>query len=202
MEKKKRKTALTCDRKPSKAPSLLKQFGLANGGIPGDDNGVENKTIFIAFDLANHVGLGIGITVVVDNPQTTLERHVNSHFVLGNGVHGRRKERGLQGDPLGHGGVQGHLGSWKPDVARQYKEIIVSEAATDFGVYQIIDAETIAAFVLLEDFPCRTVVENLTVPMKASMGAVCRRHCSIEQAKKEKEKKKKKKRKKRKRPEK
>ena len=92
---------LTGDRETAEAPFLLKSAGLANGGLLGDDNGVGDEAVLVALDLAHHVGLAIRRAVVVDDTQATLQSHVDSHLVLGDGVHGRRQERSLESDALG-----------------------------------------------------------------------------------------------------
>jgi len=100
---------LTSDGEATETELLLEGNGLADGGLGGDDNGVEDETVLVALDLADHLGLLIGRAVVVNNTETTEESHVDGHVVLGDSVHGRREEGSLEGDALGDGRVKGDL---------------------------------------------------------------------------------------------
>lgn len=43
---------------------------------------------------------------MVDDTETAEERHVDGHVVLGDRVHGRGQQGGLEGDALGDGRVE------------------------------------------------------------------------------------------------
>lgn len=108
--KKKKFVKLTSDRETTKAPLGLELLSLADGGLGRENNGVENEAILVSLDLADHLGLGLGGAVVVDDTETTEQGHVNGHVVLGDGVHGRGQKRSLQGDTLGDRGIKRHIG--------------------------------------------------------------------------------------------
>lgn len=102
---------LTSDREATEAPLGLEVFGLTNGGLGGDDNGVQDETVLVSLNLADHLRLILGGAVVVNNTQTTEQSHVDSHVVLGDSVHGGGQKGSLQGDTLGNRGIQGDIGS-------------------------------------------------------------------------------------------
>lgn len=102
---------LTSDREATEAPLGLEVPSLTNGGLGRDDNGVQNETILISLNLADHLRLILSRAVVVNNTQTTEQSHVDSHVVLGDSVHGRGQKGSLQGDTLGNRGIQGDIGS-------------------------------------------------------------------------------------------
>lgn len=102
---------LTSDREATEAPLGLQLLGLTNGGRGRDDNGVQNETVLVSLNLADHLSLILRGAVVVDNTQTTEKSHVDSHVVLGDSVHGGGQKRGLQGDTLGNRGIQRDIGS-------------------------------------------------------------------------------------------
>jgi hypothetical protein len=100
---------LTSDGETAETELLLESDGLADGGLGGDDDRVEDETVLVALDLADHLGLLVGGAVVVDNTETTEEGHVDGHVVLGDGVHGGGEEGSLEGDALSDGRVKGDL---------------------------------------------------------------------------------------------
>jgi len=65
----------------------------------------------------------------MNNTQTSLQRNVDSHFVLGNGVHRGGHERGLEGDALRDGRVEDNIGSSKANVTWKDKKIVVSQTS-------------------------------------------------------------------------
>ena len=85
---------------------LLQSLGLSNGGLGRYDDGVKDEAILKSLHLAHHLGLIILRAVVVNNTKTTKQGNVNSHVVLGNCVHGRRDEGGLEGNALRNRGVK------------------------------------------------------------------------------------------------
>lgn len=101
----------TGDGETTEAVLVAEGLGLADGGLGRDDNGVKDKAVLVALDLADHLGLVFHGAVVVDDTETTKQSHVNGHVVLGDSVHGRRKEGRLQGNALGNGRVKGDFGS-------------------------------------------------------------------------------------------
>lgn len=101
---------LTSDRETTETPLGLQILGLTNGSLGRENDGVQDETVLVSLHLADHLGLVLGGTVVVDNTQTTEQGHVDSHVVLGDGVHGRGQKRSLQGDALGNRGVQADIG--------------------------------------------------------------------------------------------
>ena len=103
----------TSDRESTKSPLLLQSNRLSDSGIPADDNRVEDETVLVTLDLADHVCLCIGRAVVVDHTKTTKKGDVNSHVVLGDCVHGRRDKRRLQGDTLRDRGIEDDIGGGK-----------------------------------------------------------------------------------------
>lgn len=58
---------------------------------------------------------------MVDHSKTAQKSHVDSHVMLGHGIHGRRQKRSFQGDTLGDWSV-------KIDIRRReaYVEIVIS----------------------------------------------------------------------------
>jgi len=98
---------LTSDWKTAESPLLLQRLRLCDSCSWRDDNGVKDETVLKSLDLAHHLGLLIGRAVVVDDSQSTQKGEVNSHVVLGHGVHGRGNEGRLEGDALGDCGVEG-----------------------------------------------------------------------------------------------
>lgn len=156
-----REWKLTGDGETTETPSLLEGTGFTDSGLAGDDDGVGNEAVLESLDLGNHLGLLVGRAVVVNDTQTTLQSHVDGHLVLGDGVHGRGDEGGLEGDSLCYGRIKGNIGGGETNVARQEEEIIVGEASSQLGVHQVLDAQTIAALVLLEEVEGGGVVEDL-----------------------------------------
>ena len=100
---------LTSDREATEAPLGLQLLGLADGGLGREDNGVKDEAVLVSLHLANHLSLGLGGAVVVNDTETTEQGHVDGHVVLGDGVHGRRQKRSLQRDTLGNGGIKRHI---------------------------------------------------------------------------------------------
>lgn len=104
------KKRLTSDRETTKAPLGLQVLGLSDGGFGRKNNWVKDKAILISLHLADHLSLVFGCAVVVNDTQATKQSHVNSHVVLGDGIHGRREKGRLQRDTLGDGGIQADIG--------------------------------------------------------------------------------------------
>lgn len=164
---------LTCDGETTESPLLLEGLGLADGGLTADDNGVEDKTVLIALDLADKVGLGLGRAVVVDDTETTLKGHVDGHLVLGDGVHGRGHERGLQADLLGDLGVESDGRGREANVAGENKEVVIGETAMGLGVHELMDTEAIATLVLVEHLLGLAPVKNLVGRHFCALTEIC-----------------------------
>ena len=156
-----KKMGLTSDGEATEPPLLLEGLSLADSGVAVNDNGVEDEAVLVALDLADHVGLGVGGAVVVDDTEATLQGHVDGHLVLGDSVHRRRDEGGLEGDALGDGGVEHHLGGREANVPRQQEEIIVGQTAVLGRVHELVQVQAIPHLVLLEHIERRGVVKHL-----------------------------------------
>jgi len=150
----------TCYWEASKPPLLLEGLGLANSCVALDNNRVEDKAVLVTLNLAHHVGLGLGRAVVVDDTQTTLQGHMDSHVVLCDRVHGGGDKGRPERDALSDRRAQSHCRGREANVPRQQKEIIVCETAVDPGVHEVLDGEPIAGLVPLEDFLSHLEVED------------------------------------------
>jgi hypothetical protein len=118
---------------------------------------------------------------VVDDTKASLQSHVNGHLVLGNSVHRRGHERGLQSNALGDGRIKHNFRCGETNVAWENEEVIVSKTSVFFGVDQIRNAKTILEFVFLENFKSFGVVQDFLGRSQESRGrwlrvAVCVRH--------------------------
>lgn len=142
---------LTSDGEATKAPFLFESLSLANSGVFGDEDWVVDEAILVSLHLADHFSLIFWRAVVVNDTNTALKSHVDGHFVLGHGVHGRGHKGGLERDALGNGRIKGDIGGGEANVAGKEEKVIVGQTAVDLGVHQIMDAESITGFVLLED---------------------------------------------------
>ncbi len=116
---------LTCNRETAKAPFLLQGLGLPDGGILANDNGVVDEAIFKPLDLPDHLCLGVGGAVVVNDPQPTLQGHMNCHFMFCDSVHRRRNEGRLQGNVPGDWRFKRDFGGRETNVARHNEKVIV-----------------------------------------------------------------------------
>lgn len=87
---------------------------------------------------------------MVDDTETTLEGHVDSHLVLGDRVHGRGHERGPEGNSLRNGRVERDLRSREADVAGKHEEVIVGKTAMLPSVHQLRHGKAILGLKLLE----------------------------------------------------
>lgn len=168
----KNRAELTGNGEAAKAPFLLEGLGLANGQVAVDDDGVEDEAVLVALDLADHVGLGLGGAVVVDDAEAALESHVDGHLVLGDGVHGGRDEGRLEGDALRDGRVERDLGGGEANVSRQQQEVIVRQTAVLGRVHELVDVEPIEPLVLGQDLEGLGVVQDLEALVDGS-GSHC-----------------------------
>jgi hypothetical protein len=90
------------------------------------DDRVEDESVLVLLDLADHLGLLLGAAVVVDDSESSEESHEDGHVGLGDSVHGGGNEGELEGDLLGDLGVEGDLVGGETDVAGEDEEIIVA----------------------------------------------------------------------------
>lgn len=104
---------LTSDWETTESPLLLQSPGFSDSCGWGNDDWVEDEAVLVALDLANHLGLVVGGAVVVDDTETSEESHVDGHVVLGDSVHRRGQEWGLEGDALGDWGVEVDSAGWE-----------------------------------------------------------------------------------------
>lgn len=141
---------LTSDGETAEAPLFLQLTGLTDGGLGRDDDGVEDEAVLVTLDLADHLGLLLDRAVVVDHTNATKKGHVDSHVGLGNGVHGRGGEGGLEGDVAGELGGHVDLGGREANVARQEQEVVVCLTAHLLLVQKLVDGDTILGLILLE----------------------------------------------------
>lgn len=98
---------------------------------------------------------------MVNDTQTSLESHVDSHLVLRDSVHGGRHEGSLESDALGDGGVECYLGGREANVARHQQEVIVRKTAVLGSIHELVDIETIGSLVFLEHIEGGGVVKHL-----------------------------------------
>ena len=142
---------LTRDGETTEAPFLLQELGFANSRVFGDENGVVDEAVLEPLDPADHVGLSIRRAIVVDNTNTALESDLDSHLVLGDGVHGGGYKGRLEGDALGDGGIKVDSRGGEANVTGQQEEVVVGQTSMDLGVHEVLNTEPITALVLLED---------------------------------------------------
>lgn len=174
----KKSRKLTGDRETAKAPFLLQGLGFTNSGALADDNRIIDKAVFVSLDLPDHGGLRVGRAVVVNDTQTTLQSHMNGHFMLGDGVHGRRNEGRLQDDVLGNGRIERDLRGSKANVARQDEEVIVRQTTASLCVHQLLNGEPISGLILLEELDGLGVVEEVRLAVHGGV-AVGGRHRGV-----------------------
>lgn len=92
----------TGDRETSKSPLLLEVACFADCCGGGENNGLQDEAVFVSLHLSDHLRLLVWGAVVMNDAESTEQGHMDGHLVLGDSVHGRGKERGLEGDALGH----------------------------------------------------------------------------------------------------
>jgi len=90
---------------------------------------VGDKTILEALDEHNLAGLFLDGVVVVDDTDTTLKSHGNSHFVFGDGVHGGGDQGDVKLDVAGEHGGKVYVIDAKVDGAREQDNVVVSVSA-------------------------------------------------------------------------
>lgn len=98
---------------------------------------------------------------MVNDTETTLQCHVDSHLVLSDSVHGGRHKGSLKCDALGDGGVELDSGGREANVTRQQQEVVVGQTAVLSGIHELVNIEAIAGLVLLEELKSLGVVEGL-----------------------------------------
>ena len=60
-------------------------MGLAD--VRGNDDRIQDETIFKSLHFANHFGLLLDLAVVVNNTKAPKESHMNGHVVLSHSIH-------------------------------------------------------------------------------------------------------------------
>lgn len=109
---------------------------------------------------------------MVNDTKTTLQSHVDSHLVLGDGVHGGRDEGSLESDALGDRSIERHRRGSEANVAGKQQEVVVGETAVLGSIHELVEIESIVALVLLEDVEGCGMVEDLGSTVEG-------RHCDI-----------------------
>src|ERR1700712_2522905 len=107
---------LTSDGKPAETPFLLQSLDFTNCSLTAEDDGVQDETVLKPLHLLDHFGLCIGGAIMVNDPQTSLQSHVCSHLMFGDGVHGRRDKGCLKRYALGNRGIKDDFGRCKTNV--------------------------------------------------------------------------------------
>lgn len=152
---------LTCNGEPPETPFLLEGLSLPDGRLAVDHDRVKDEAVLVPLDLADHVGLGIGRAVVVNDAQTALKGHVDGHLVLCDGIHGAGDEGGLEVHSFSDGGIEHDLGGREADVARQQQEVVVGQTAMFSGIHKLMEIKAIAALVLVKHLQGGSVVKDL-----------------------------------------
>ncbi|KAH3665718.1 hypothetical protein OGAPHI_003906 [Ogataea philodendri] len=110
---------------------LTHSLDLTNRSGWRNDNRIVDETVLVLLDLSDHLSLFIRGTVVMDDTDTSQKGHVDGHVGLGDGIHRRRNERGLQSDFLGQLGLQIHNACREVNLTWQNKEIVVCETSVE-----------------------------------------------------------------------
>jgi hypothetical protein len=84
-----------------------------------EHNRVVDKAILVFLDLAYHGGLLLGRAVVVQDTNTTEQRHVDSHVGFRHRVHGTADKRRLERNVTRQLGLEHDLVGRKVDEARK-----------------------------------------------------------------------------------
>lgn len=100
---------LTSNWETTETPLLLQSLDFSDSGVTVKNDWVEDEAVLVSLDLLNHLCLLVGRAVVVNDTQSSLQSHVDSHIVLSNGVHGRGDEWGLEGNSLGDWRLEGNI---------------------------------------------------------------------------------------------
>lgn len=103
-----RYTELTCHWESTETPCLLQLFSLPHCRGWRQDYWLRDETILKPLDLPYHFCLVFSRAVVVNDAQSSKQRHVDSHHVFSHCIHRRRQEGGLEGDSLGNWSVEGN----------------------------------------------------------------------------------------------
>lgn len=109
---------------------------------------------------------------MVNDTKTTLQSHVDSHLVLGDGVHGGRNEGSLESDALGDRSIERHRRGSEANVAGKQQEVVVGKTTVLGSIHELVEIESIVALVLLEDVEGCGMVEDLGSTVEG-------RHCDI-----------------------
>lgn len=104
---------LTSHGKSPESPFGLQLLCISDRRLRRQNNGVQDEAVLVPFHLLHHLRLLFWRAVVVDNAQPAQKSHMDGHVVFSHRVHGRRQERGLQGEPPGYLGIQGNVRCWE-----------------------------------------------------------------------------------------
>ncbi|KAI3492777.1 hypothetical protein L1887_42574 [Cichorium endivia] len=141
---------LTSDGDAAEAEALLDLEDVADGGVGVEAEGLGDEAVLVLLDLADDASLLLRAHVVVDDTHAAHEAHCDGHLGLGDRVHGRREEGGVQRDVFGDLGAQADVRGGEVDEAGQHEEVVVGETAVLARVDELGHAETIAGGVGLE----------------------------------------------------
>lgn len=108
---KRTKFALTSHRESTETPLLLEFLRFPHGRLGRKHDRLGDETVLVSLHLSHHLCLVFSRAVVVDDSETSQERHVDGHVVLRNSVHGGGEQRGLQRNTLGDWHVKRDLRS-------------------------------------------------------------------------------------------
>ena len=114
---------------------LLHQVqGVLHLGILVEGHGVDNHAVLGTFHLAHLVGLTLDAHVLVQHADAALLGHADGHGGLGDGVHCRADQRGVQRDVFRKTGSNRNLAGEDFGVSGDEQHVVVSEAfADEFG---------------------------------------------------------------------
>lgn len=141
---------LTSDGDTTETKTFLDLEHVTDGGVGVEAERLGDETVFVLLDLANDASLLLGAHVVVDDTHTTHQTHGDGHLGLGDRVHGRREERSVEGDVLGHLGAEADVGSGEVDESGKNEKVVVSETTVLARVDELGHAKTIASGIGLE----------------------------------------------------
>ena len=104
-------------------------FGVGYGGIRMQHDGVEDHSALFAFD-----GRDVAGHVLVDHTDTSFLGHSDGHGRFGNGVHGSRYDRGVEGDATREAALDGDFPGKNRGIGRYQQYVIVRESQAYYFV--------------------------------------------------------------------
>ena len=96
--------------------------------LRSEDAWVRDKAVFEPLDLADLPNLILDRVVIVDDPDTTGQRQRYGHGGLGDRVHGRAANWGLEAHPAGDPGLQVDLVRGEGDLPWKHDKVVVRQA--------------------------------------------------------------------------